>query len=295
MSAPLSGMTGFGRAEAQGDFGVLSVEARSVNGKGLDFRLRVPAGMDALEIPLRDMARARFQRGSVTLTVTLARHVGETGVRVDEARLEAYARAARGLSDKGLAQPASAGELMALKGVILAEDADAPTGPDEAAMAAALEAAEAALTMLQDAREAEGAAMGAVLTGHLDEIEALTREAAALDAAGPAAIKARIDAKFAELLPNDLDPERLAQEAAVLAVKADVREELDRLAAHIDSARALIKGGSPSGRKLDFLSQEFNREANTLCSKSNDPALTRIGLALKAAVDRLREQVQNVE
>ncbi|MCC5996126.1 MAG: DUF1732 domain-containing protein, partial [Oceanicaulis sp.] len=194
-----------------------------------------------------------------------------------------------------LAAPASAGELMALKGVILAEDAETQTGPDEALAEAALKAAYAALNMLQDAREAEGAAMGAVLTGHLDEIETLTREAAALDAARSAAIKARIEAKFAELLPSGLDPERLAQEAAVLAVKADVREELDRLAAHIDSARALIKGGSPCGRKLDFLSQEFNREANTLCSKSGDPALTRIGLALKAAVDRLREQVQNVE
>ena len=184
---------------------------------------------------------------------------------------------------------------MALKGVILAEDAEVQTGPDEALIADALSCADAALAMLQAAREAEGAAMGAVLTGHLDEIEALTREAAALDAVRPAAIKARIEAKFAELLPNGLDPERLAQEAAVLAVKADIREELDRLVAHIDSARALIAGGSPSGRKLDFLSQEFNREANTLCSKSNDPALTRIGLALKAAVDRLREQVQNVE
>jgi uncharacterized protein (TIGR00255 family) len=295
VSAPLSGMTGFGRAEGQGPYGVLSVEARSVNGKGLDFRLRVPTGLDALEIPLRDMARARFQRGSVTLTVTLARAGSEAGVRVDEARLDAYARAAKALSDQGLAAPASAGELMALKGVILAEDAEVQTGPDEALAAAAMKAAEAALIMLQDAREAEGAAMGAVLTGHLDEIEALTREAAALDAARPAAIKARIEAKFAELLPNGLDPERLAQEAAVLAVKADIREELDRLAAHIDGARALIAGGSPSGRKLDFLSQEFNREANTLCSKSNDPALTRIGLALKAAVDRLREQVQNVE
>jgi len=295
MSAPLSGMTAFGRAEAQGPYGVLSVEARSVNGKGLDFRLRVPSGMDALEIPLRDRTRARFQRGSVTLTVTLSRTAGDAGVRVDEARLGAYARAAKALSDQGLAQLASAGELMALKGVILAEDAEVQTGPDEALIADALSCADAALAMLQAAREAEGAAMGAVLTGHLDEIEALTREAAALDAVRPAAIKARIEAKFAELLPNGLDPERLAQEAAVLAVKADIREELDRLVAHIDSARALIAGGSPSGRKLDFLSQEFNREANTLCSKSNDPALTRIGLALKAAVDRLREQVQNVE
>ena len=137
--------------------------------------------------------------------------------------------------------------------------------------------------------------MAAVLETHLAQIEGLRAEAAGCADALPAAIKARIQAKFDELLPSGLDPERLEQEAAMLAVKADIREELDRLTAHIDQARALLAGGSPCGRKLDFLAQEFNREANTLCSKSADPGLTRIGLALKAAVDRLREQIQHVE
>ncbi|KAA5804946.1 YicC family protein [Alkalicaulis satelles] len=297
MSAkPLSGMTGFGRGASEGVFGSVIAEARSVNGKGLDVRLRLPAGLDALEIPLREAVRARFQRGSVTLTLTWNREAAEAAVRIDEARLDAYARAARVLSDQGLAAQASAGELMALKGVILSDDAETVSDETlEALNAAALAAADAALAALQGAREAEGAAMGAVLSGHLDEIGTLTRDAAGLDAASPEAIKARLEAKFNELLPSGLEPERLAQEAAMMAVKADIREELDRLAAHVTEARTLLKAGSPCGRKLDFLSQEFNREANTLCSKSSDPALTRIGLALKAAVDRLREQVQNVE
>ncbi|MFW5660822.1 MAG: endoribonuclease YicC domain-containing protein, partial [Oceanicaulis sp.] len=140
-----------------------------------------------------------------------------------------------------------------------------------------------------------GAALAGMLEDHVAEIEALREEAAASAAVLPQAIRDRVKAKFDELLPEGLDADRLAQEAAAIAVKADVREELDRLKAHIDTARSLIAGGSPCGRKLDFLSQEFNREANTLCSKAADPALTRAGLAMKAAVDRLREQVQNVE
>jgi len=295
VSAPLSGMTGFARAGRDGDFGVVTVEARSVNGKGLDLRLRLPAGMDALEAPLRELARARFNRGSISLAVTCEPPEGRAGAVIDEDRLRAYAAAARALSDAGLARPASAGELLALKGVILAEDAAIEAGADEALASAALDAAREALDALQAAREAEGAALADVLKGHLDEIEALRAEAAANAAAAPEAIRDRIRAKFDELLPGGLDPDRLAQEAAALAVKADIREEIDRLAAHVESARALLSAGSPCGRKLDFLSQEFNREANTLCSKSSDPALTRAGLAMKAAVDRLREQVQNVE
>ena len=295
MARTVTGMTGFGRGEASGDFGTLSVEARSVNGKGLDLRLRLPSGFDAIESRLRDLARARFNRGSVTVAIAHAPPQGDAGLRVDEARLALLAERARKLSEDGLAAPATAGELLGLKGVIATDDVGVEDVDVEALHAAALKAAAEAFHSLKSARDEEGAAMAAVLDEHLGEIETLRAQAAANAEAAPAAIKARIQAKFDELLPNGLDPERLEQEAALLAVKADIREELDRLTAHVDQARTLLSGGSPCGRKLDFLAQEFNREANTLCSKSADPALTRIGLALKAAVDRLREQVQNVE
>lgn len=295
MTQPVTGMTGFGRGETSGAFGTLSVEARSVNGKGLDLRFRPPAGFDAIETKLRDLARARFHRGSVTVTLTYAPPEGEAGVQIDEARLTRLAERARQLSDEGFAAPASAGELLGLKGVITTDEGGTDGLDADALHAAALAAAAEAFDALKAARDAEGAAMAAILAEHLAEIEALRADAAGHADAMPTAIKARIQAKFDELLPNGLDPDRLEQEAAMLAVKADIREELDRLTAHIDQARALLAGGSPCGRKLDFLAQEFNREANTLCSKSADPGLTRIGLALKAAVDRLREQIQNVE
>ena len=268
MAAPLSGMTGFGRADRSGAFGRIEVEARSV--------------------------KARFSRGSVNVAVTYTPPEGAAAVSVDEARLKAYAETAWRLSNTGLVAPATAGELMALKGVIRSDDADALVEPETLA-AAALEAAGEALGGLQAGREEEGAALADILEEHLSEIETLREDGAASAAALPQAIRDRVKAKFDELLPQGLDADRLAQEAAAIAVKADVREELDRLKAHIETARGLIAGGSPCGRKLDFLSQEFNREANTLCSKAADPALTRAGLAMKAAVDRLREQVQNVE
>lgn len=291
----ITGMTGFGRGERSGSYGTVTVEARSVNGKGLDLRLRMPSGFDAIEPKLRELAKARFNRGSVTLNVNVTAPEGSQGVQIDEARLNLYAKAAHRLYEQGAANPPTAGELLGLKGVIVADEGDVSTEDTEALQAAAQLAAAEALDALKASRDSEGVAMLAVLKGHLDEIEALRTEAASNAEALPEAIKARIKAKFDELLPNGLDPERLEQEAAMLAVKADIREELDRLTAHIEAARALLNGGSPAGRKLDFLAQEFNREANTLCSKSADPALTRTGLALKAAVDRLREQVQNVE
>ena len=291
----ITGMTGFGRAERSGTFGTVAVEARSVNGKGLDVRLRLPSGFDAVEPKLRELAKARFNRGSVSLSLNVTPPEGTQGVHIDEDRLNLYAKAAHRLYEQGAAAPATAGELLALKGVITTEDTEPDPDNGEALQAAALLAAAEALDGLKAARDGEGTALIGVLTGHLDEIEALRAEAASNAEALPDAIKARIKAKFDELLPNGLEPARLEQEAAMLAVKADIREELDRLTAHIEAAHALLDGGSPAGRKLDFLAQEFNREANTLCSKSADPALTRTGLALKAAVDRLREQVQNVE
>lgn len=291
----LSGMTGFARSERSGAYGSVSVEARSVNGKGLDVRLRLPQGLDTVENPIRELAKQRFNRGSVSLTVTLGSAEASVEASVDQAQLMAYVEATRALVDKGLAERPTAGELLMLKGVITSEDAILDEDQLAARDAAVLEAVAEAFDGLKAARLEEGAALNAVLKGHLDEITDLREQAAGCAAAMPDAIKARLQAKLDELIAGGVDPDRLAQEAAMMAVKADVREELDRLKAHIDSAHALLDAGSPCGRKLDFLSQEFNREANTLCSKSADTQLTNIGLALKATVDRLREQVQNVE
>jgi len=292
----VSGMTGFARADRSDAYGAVSVEARSVNGKGLDVRARLPHGLDALETPIRELAKARFARGSLSLTISVTAPDAADQVHIDTARLNAYAAAAKTLVDDGLAVLPSAAELLAMKGVISAEEIALEGADVELRNTAVLEAVTEALDGLKANRDEEGAAMLGVLLGHLDEIRALCAQAEATAGAQPDQIKARLQAKLDELLDqSSFDAERLAQEAALLATKADVREELDRLAAHIDSADSLLKAGSPCGRKLDFLSQEFNREANTLCSKSTDTELTNIGLALKTVVDRLREQVQNVE
>lgn len=293
--AKLSGMTGFARAEASGETGAVSVEARSVNGKSLDVRLRLAPGLDRLEPEIKKRAKARFTRGSVNLNVSFVEPEGASSLHIDHERLSALAEAGRELVEKGLAEKPRMDGLLALKGVIVTQEAE----PDEARVAAidalVLEAVDDALGGLDAARLEEGAQLASILAAHVDEIERLTQAAAGHAASQPAAIRARVQARFEELLPQGLDEDRLAQEAASLAVRADVREELDRLVAHIDGARALLGHGSPVGRKLDFLSQEFNREANTLCSKSADRELTEIGLALKAAIDQVREQVQNVE
>ncbi len=295
MTAPLSGMTGFARGESRTERAALRWELRSVNAKGLDVRLRLPAALDRIEAEVRNRIKTAVSRGAVTATLTLDMDAGEGAVTLDRERLQAYADAARSLVEQGLAEIPRADGLLALKGVVTGEEAEPDLDEAEALDAAALEALGEAIDGLKAAREAEGAAVLEVLNAHVDEVERLTRAAADLAAARPEAIRDRIKAKFDELLPQGLDEDRLAQEAAALAVKADVREELDRLSAHVAAARGHLHAGSPVGRKLDFLAQEFNREANTLCSKSQDRALTDIGLAMKAVIDQLREQVQNVE
>ncbi|TRO91464.1 YicC family protein [Glycocaulis profundi] len=293
--AVLSGMTGFARAERSGEFGTVSVEARSVNGKGLDARVRLPQGLDRLETEFRNRIKAAFTRGSVAVNLNFERADSAMGLQIDRDLMRRLAEAGRDLVEEGLAAPARVDGLLSVRGVVRSDDGEQSDEIDAAIDAAALDALDAALDGLKDARAEEGAAMGKVLAAQVGEIEALTKKAASHAASQPQAIRDRVKAKFDELLPQGLDPDRLAQEAAALAVRADVREELDRLDAHVEAARALLKAGSPAGRKLDFLAQEFNREANTLCSKAADRALTEIGLALKHAVDQLREQVQNVE
>ncbi|MDP2213691.1 YicC/YloC family endoribonuclease [Phenylobacterium sp.] len=292
----ISGMTGFGRADgALGDW-TWSAEARSVNGRNLDVRFRGPPGFEALERIAREGAQARFQRGQVTIGLQAKRVESQAQVRVNLEQAERYLAAVAGLVADGRAAPPRVDGLLALRGVIEVTEAD----PDPEALARVEAAMGASLTealdALQLAREAEGAALMGVLAGQTDRIADLTAAAASLAGEQPAVLKARFARRMRELIgdPAGLE-ERIVQEAAAMAVKADVREELDRLAGHVDSARALLNGDGPVGRRLDFLTQEFMREANTLCSKSALSPLTAVGLELKATIEQLREQVQNVE
>lgn len=292
---PLSGMTGFGRAEgAVGDWS-WSVEARSVNGRNLDLRFRGPSGFEGLERAARDAAQARFQRGQLTVGVQAKRAEGAGSVRLNLEVLERYLTAGEPYLSAGRASAPSLDGLLALRGVV-----EADTGAEDPEVAAQVEAAMAAsiaqaLDGLEAMRRVEGGSLLGVLNGLIDRIAELTARAGDLASGQPEAIKDRFARRLSELLGEAAPEDRIVQEAAVMAVKADVREELDRLAAHVDAARDLVASDGGVGRKLDFLTQEFMREANTLCSKSALGPLTAVGLDLKAVIEQFREQVQNVE
>jgi len=291
----LSGMTGFGRAEgAQGDW-TWAIEARSVNGRNLEVRFKTPPGFDSLERFIRDGGQARFQRGQVNVSVQARRAEAAGAVSVNLAQLERYLEAVQPYIAAGKVAPPAADGLLALRGVVEAAEAE-----DDAEARAALEQAMAgsiavALDALKAARLEEGAALTPVLSGLIDRVDALVAAAETESAGLPMVIKERFARRMTELLDGAVSEERIAQEAAVMATKADVREELDRLAGHVAAARTLLAGDGAAGRRLDFLTQEFMREANTLCSKSATPALTAVGLDLKAVIEQFREQVQNVE
>jgi len=291
-------MTGFARASAEALGRTAIWEARSVNGRGLDLRLRMPPGYDRLESDIRARAGKRFERGNIALALALETPVAGVRLQINRAALDQVIALMGELSGRIDAAAPRLDGILGVRGVVETV-AEAPLDEaDQAKLDAAILAAlDATLAALGAARAQEGAALAQVLAAALDEIDALTLEASGLAATQPAALKAKLEAQIAALLgsQNQLAPERLAHETALLAVKADVREELDRLRAHIAQARELFAKGGAIGRKLDFLSQEFNREANTLCSKSSDIALTRVGLALKTAIDRMREQAANVE
>jgi len=291
-------MTGFAarRGAAEGYDWLWDI--RSVNGKGLDLRLRVPDGVEGLEQGARARVSAGLGRGNVTLSLKLDRAAGEAAARVNAVALDAalmalaQVRARAEAAGIALADPTAA-DLLALKGV---SELAAAGGDPAALLAALLAGLDAALADLIAMRAAEGAAIAAVIAGQIDRIETLVTEATL-------AAEARRDESARVLRENlarvmagaQADPDRVAQELALMVVKADVTEELDRLSAHIAAARALLSEKGAVGRKFDFLMQEFMREANTLCSKSGNVALTRIGLDLKTVIDQMREQVQNVE
>lgn len=294
----IESMTGFARASGQAGDDQIVWELKSVNGKGLDARLRLPPGHESVEQPARQALQKTFQRGNIYANLSVARISGAaTAVTVNETLLVELATLAQRLEqDFGIA-PARADGLLALRGVIEIQesllDEDARTARD-AAILAVLDQVLAGLT---EARREEGQALKAIMLDQIDRIESLTERAAADPSRDPAAIRARLADQARLLLETGapLDEARLNAEAAYLATKADIREEIDRLRTHIASARALLSGGGAVGRRLDFLSQEFNRESNTLCSKSNAAAITAIGLELKAVIDQFREQVQNLE
>jgi uncharacterized protein (TIGR00255 family) len=293
----LSSMTGFARGHGVSGSYAWAWEIKSVNGKGLDLRLRLPAGWDAIDGPARARAAERLARGSVQATLTAERSGIMPVVRINAAVLEAILTTVRQLAPRVEASPPSLDGLLSLKGVMEVGDADESEAERQGAEASATAGFAQVLDALSEMRQREGAALGRVLTSRLGEIAALAQRAELTPGRRPEAIRVRLAEQVATLLAQSdrFDPDRLHQEAILIAAKADVREELDRLAAHVAQARLLIDQGGAIGRRLDFLAQELNREANTLCAKANDVELTNIGLELKAAVEQFREQVQNVE
>jgi uncharacterized protein (TIGR00255 family) len=275
-------MTGFARREG-GDAKVTwSWEIKSVNSRSLDLRCRIPNGYEPLEAAAREAAPKHCARGNVTIALNqLVRLAGELETKAD---------------GKTLA-PARLDGLLSVKGVLEVVEEEASSAETEVRVAAMRKDLQAALKDLTAARRAEGKHLKVAVESHLQTIENLTAKASQSAEAQPEALKARLKSLVEELLEAvpALPEDRLAQEAALLAARGDVREELDRLRAHSAAAKELLDGGGTVGRRLDFLCQEFNREANTLCSKASDVELTRIGLDLKSAVEQLREQVQNIE
>jgi uncharacterized protein (TIGR00255 family) len=243
------------------------------------------------------LAAERFKRGNIQASLTMEAQEGSRGLRIDPEALAAAVRIAKQIADETGLPPARIDGLLALKGVIVQDEVLALDAPQRAARdAAMLNSIADAFDALRRARRNEGAKLAAILKEQIDEIDRLTQEAGRLAATQPAALRDRLMAQLKDVMGgNQFSDDRLAQEVALLATRADVREELDRLNAHVQEARVLLASGEPVGRKIDFLAQEFNREANTLCSKSSDIALTRVGLALKHTIDQFREQAMNVE
>jgi uncharacterized protein (TIGR00255 family) len=291
----VTSMTGFARA--RGSHGALdwTWEIKSVNGKGLELRFRLPPGFDGLEVLARQAIQSRVKRGSLQVTLSLTEQQQTPALRINREALQAISEAIRAMENILPMLPPSADGIFRMKGVI--EEGDAPEGDLEARDAALLGSLIEVIDALTLARNEEGARIGIALEGQLSRIAAIASESRSLASLAPEAVKQRLVDQVAKLLDASpaLSPERLHVEAALLAAKADVTEELDRLDAHVEQAHDLLNAGEPSGRRLDFLCQEFTREANTLCSKSFDIRLTRLGLDLKAVIEQFREQVQNVE
>ncbi|HET6388131.1 YicC/YloC family endoribonuclease [Hyphomicrobium sp.] len=294
----ISSMTGFARVDGSANGLAWTWEARSVNGRGLDVRLRLPPGYESLEVAAREAVSKRFVRGNIALSLALERQQGNGSVRLNELVLADVVKAAERVSALSGAAKPDAAQFLMIKGVLeiadqAAEDAEARAARE----AALLSSLGTALDKLAEARRAEGARLAEIVRDQLAQIERLAGEVRASPSRTPEAITNRLKDAIARLFETTaaLDHDRLHQEAMLMATRADVEEELQRLAAHVAGARDIMGEPGAVGRKLDFLAQEFNREANTLCSKANAVDITRLGLQLKTVIDQLREQVQNVE
>ncbi len=294
----LSSMTGFARGQGVAGPYAWSWEIKSVNAKGLDLRLRLPPGWDAVEVPARARGSEKLSRGTVYANLSVERKGVAPTVKINEAVLNAVIATLDGLDNKivGAARPTLDG-ILALKGVMEIADEDEREEDRRAAEAAIIAGFNTTLADLVAMRQEEGATLGRLLSARLTEIATLAARAEAAPGRKAEAVKARLAEQVAVLLSASgrFDSDRLHQEAIMLAAKADIREELDRLASHVAQAQKMLADGGPAGRRLDFLAQELNRESNTLTAKSNDVELTNIGLELKAVVEQFREQVQNLE
>ncbi len=293
----IASMTGYARAEGQCGALAWAWEVKSVNGRGLDVRVRTPPGWDMVELPARERVAALLRRGNVSATLSLKRAAAEPVLQVNAALAARAAEILRAWHQQNPDfAPPRVDAILSVRGVL--EEVEPADDPDlrEAVRQAVLDGLDEAVRALDAARRGEGERLRAVLDQRLEEIADLAARAEAAAALRPDAVRARLRAQVQALLEaGALPEERLAQEAALLVTKLDVREEIDRLKAHVRAAREILAAEGPAGRRLDFLCQEFNREANTLCAKANDADLTRIGLDLKVVVDQLREQVQNIE
>ena len=293
----LSSMTGFARSHGTSGPYAFEWELKSVNAKGFDLRLRLPPGWDEIEQIARKRAAEVLSRGTVYANLNVKRADAMSTVRVNEEVLASIVKVAGQLAGRIDAVAPSIDGLLAIKGVIEVVEPESDQDEDTAAKAAVVAAFDQALTALAEMRRREGATLGEILSQRMDEIELLARKAEAAPGRKPEAVRARLAEQIAALLETSdrFDADRLNQEALLIAAKADIREELDRIASHISQAREMLGKGGAVGRRLDFLAQEFNREVNTCCSKSNDLELTNTGLAMKNVVEQFREQVQNLE
>ncbi len=293
----LSSMTGFARSHGTSGAYTFEWELKSVNAKGFDLRLRLPPGWDEVELYAKKRASEVLARGTVYANLNVKRTNAASTVRINEDVLAAVVNVAGSLAGKLDAVAPSIDGLLAIKGVIEVVEPESSEEEDKAAQSAAVSAFDKALADLVGMRRREGVALGQILNQRMDEIERLARRAEAAPGRKPEAIRARLAEQIAVLLETSerFDPDRLNQEAILIATKADIREELDRIASHVAQARELIGKGGAIGRRLDFLAQEFHREVNTCCSKSIDLEVTNAGLEMKNVVEQFREQVQNLE
>ena len=294
---PISSMTGFARASGEREGLFWQWEIKSVNGKALDVRLKLPQGFEVLEMPVRAALAAAFRRGNLQVSLSISGQIGRETVRLNKDILDRLVKAGEALRDRIGGEALRADVLLSIKGVVEVATEPEAESEAEARNAAMLASFNEVLAALAAARREEGARLKAVVSAQVQRIAELADAARRNPSRTPEAIRARLAEQVSRLMEAgaSLDPDRLHQEAVIAATRADIQEELDRLASHVEAAQALLASSEAVGRKFDFLAQEFNREANTMCSKASDRSLTAIGLDLKTVIDQLREQIQNIE